>query len=182
MVGIAVHFVLAIPHHRALSLFCPDHGRRKGFGALFRPSLVSFFQNQNALAAVIFGAIFYSIILIKDLIIIDRRSAYEILMLVLSYLLIRSFFIKAGGAIDWRTIIYGRSRLGGERASSESFVKNFSATVRRSRWTRPARGGSFRRMLGWMMFLLMWQLFISRAFSPARLSLSVRDRLPDRRS
>jgi hypothetical protein len=65
-----------------------------------------FFKPQGILAAVLFAAIFYFILLIKDLLIIDRRSAYEILMLVLSYLLVRRLFLNVGGSFGWRRALF----------------------------------------------------------------------------
>ena len=49
------------------------------------------------LFAVVFGVIFYYILLIKDLVIVNRRSAYEILVITLSFFLIRDFFITYNG-------------------------------------------------------------------------------------
>ncbi len=49
-------------------------------------------QSPSLLFALIFGAVFYYLLLIKDLMIIDRRSAYDILVLALSFFLIRDFF------------------------------------------------------------------------------------------
>jgi len=80
--------------------FVPFTGAEKVSVPFFVLLLISFLQGNSILAAVIFGAIFYFIILIKDLLIIDRRSAYDILVLVLSYLLIRNFFLRVGGSLE----------------------------------------------------------------------------------
>ena len=76
--GRAVSNVLAIPHYRALSLFRSDHGCPKSCGALFRSAVDLTVAGESVLAAIIFGVIFYFILLIKDLLIIDRRSSYEV--------------------------------------------------------------------------------------------------------
>jgi hypothetical protein len=119
--------------------------------------LISLIQEQSLIAAVIFGIIFYFILLVKDLIIIDRRTAYEVLMLVLAYLLVRSFFLNVGGSFGLLTLLYGLVAAWAIGAFVVSFIKNFSAApVPRS----------FRRMLGWLAFLLSWQLLIVGTFLP----------------
>ncbi len=137
-----------------------------GAGKVSAPFLVllwiAFLQQESILAAAIFGAIFYFILLIKDLIIIDRRTAYEVLMLVLSYLLVRSFFLNVGGSFGWLTLAYGLAGAWGMSALVSSFVTNFSPETAAE--TREAR--MFRRMLGWMSFFLVWQLLIVGTFLP----------------
>ena len=54
--------------------------------------ILAYLQGQGIFPALIFSAIFYGILLIKDLLIIDRRSAYELLGLVESFLLLRIFY------------------------------------------------------------------------------------------
>src|SRR5579863_4846301 len=43
--------------------------------------LIGLLEPSNLFTALIFGAVFYFILLIKDLLIIDRRMAYEIVVL-----------------------------------------------------------------------------------------------------
>jgi hypothetical protein len=143
--------------------FVPMTGAGKVSVPFFVLLLVSLFQNQSILAALIFGIIFYFIILIKDLLIIDRRSAYEIIMLVLSYLLVRSFFVRSGGSLGGWTLVYGLIVAWAVSAMIASFVKNFSAAPETA---NSREGRSFHRMLGWMTFILMWQLLIVGLFLP----------------
>ena len=124
--------------------------------------LIALFQDQNLLAVLLFAALFYFILLIKDLLIIDRRSAYEILMLVLSYLLVRSFFLNAGASFGLRAILYGLIAAWAMSGLVGGFVKNFSAVPEDS----TSEAHAFRRMLSWMTFLLMWQLLIVGLFLP----------------
>ncbi len=49
-------------------------------------------QSPSLPFAFVFGAIFYYILLVRDLLVIDRKSTYEILVLTLSFLLLRGFF------------------------------------------------------------------------------------------
>jgi hypothetical protein len=142
--------------------FVPMTGAGKVSVPFFVLLLISLIQEQSILAAILFGVIFYFILLVKDLIIIDRRSAYEILMLVLSYLLVRSFFLNVGGSFGLRALLYGLVAAWAVSALTGSFVKNFSTVPEDS--AREAR--SFERMLGWMTFLLMWQLLIVGLFLP----------------
>ena len=127
--------------------------------------LISFPQEQSVLAAVVFGIIFYFIILIKDLIIIDRRSAYEVIMLVLSYLLVRSFFLNAGGSLSFLSLFYGLIAAWAVSAMVAGLVKNFSISVAPPVADQHEER-SFYRMLGWMTFLLMWQLLVVGLFLP----------------
>jgi len=143
--------------------FVPFTGAEKVSVPFFVLLLISFLQGNSILAAVIFGAIFYFIILIKDLLIIDRRSAYDILVLVLSYLLIRNFFLRVGGSLEGWTVVYSLVAAGAVSGMVTSFIKNFSTA-----WTEAdsPEARSFRRMLGWMTFLLMWQLLLVGLFLP----------------
>jgi len=148
--------------------FIPTTGARKVSAPFFVLLLVSFLQGQSALAAIIFAAAFYFILLIKDFIIIDRRSAYEALMLVLSYLLVRSFFLNAGGSFGLRALLYSLIAAWAVSALVTSFVRNFPAPRALSTpEAMPSREErSFYRVIGWMTFLLMWQLLIVGIFLP----------------
>ncbi len=155
--------------------FIPFVGAENVSVPFFVLLLISFFQAQSALAAVILGVIFYFMLLVKDFLIIDRRSAYEILMLVLSYLLVRNFFLSAGGSLSAWAIFYGLIVAWAVSAMIANFIKNYSAAsgvagaspAAPEEAANSRRGArSFRRMLGWMTFLLMWQLLIVGIFLP----------------
>jgi len=142
--------------------FIPITGAGKVSAPFLVLLLISLIQDQSVFAAIIFAALFYFILLIKDLIIIDRRSAYEILLLVLSYLLVRSFFLNVGGSFGLRALLYSLIAAWAASALVASFIKNFSIVPEGS----SHEAHSFQRMLGWMTFLLMWQLFIVGSFLP----------------
>jgi hypothetical protein len=165
--------------------FVPITGAGKVSVPFFVLLLAALFQGQSILAALIFGAIFYFIVLIKDFIIIDRRSAYEIIMLVLSYLLMWSFFSNVGGSLGWHALVYSLVIACAVSVLVVDFIKNFSlagpASVSASAQNTHVAGApsvarthghgahatrSFRRMLGWMIFLLMWQLLLVGLFLP----------------
>jgi hypothetical protein len=147
--------------------FVPITGAYKVSVPFFVLLLITLLQGQDVISAVIFGAVFYFIILVKDLIIINRRTTHEILMLVLSYLLIRGFFLHVGGSFGWRSLLDSAVAAFAVSVLVASFIKNFSvadALVPATANSREAR--SFRRMLGGMVFLLMWQLLIIGLFLP----------------
>ncbi len=57
-------------------------------------------QPPSLLFAAIFGLILYIILLIKDLLLIDRRSAHELVTLALAFLLLRAFYIHFNQGIS----------------------------------------------------------------------------------
>ena len=115
---------------------------------------------------MIFGIVFYFLLSVKDLIIIDRRSAYEVLMLVLSYLLLRGFFLNVGGSFGWWSLVDSAVAAVAVSVLVMSFIRNFSAAAAAPDAAGLRETRSFRRMLGWMMFLLTWQLLIVGLFLP----------------
>lgn len=142
--------------------FIPIAGSQKVSGPFFVLLLLCFATGNGILSAILFGAIFYFILLIKDLLIIDRKSAYEVLVLVLSYLAVREVYLSTGGALGGRALLYSVTGAAAIAVLVAGFVKHFSAAPDGA--AREAR--SFRRMLGWMAFILMWQLLIVGLFLP----------------
>jgi hypothetical protein len=140
--------------------FVPFSGTAKIAVPFFVLLVISFFEGQNIIWAVIFAAIFYFVMLIRDLLIIDRKSAYEILVLILSYLLIRNFFLKVGGDFGGFSLIYSFfiAVLFGGMLSS--YMNNFSIT------DSEPEARSFRRTVSGVFFILMWQLLIVGLFLP----------------
>jgi hypothetical protein len=149
--------------------FVPITGTGKISVPFFVLLLITLLQKPSVVFALIFGVVFYFLLLVKDLIIIDRRSAYEILMLVLSYLLLRGFFLNVGGSFGWWSLIDSAVAAAAVSVLVASFIKNFSgpsaaAVAMPDGSAREER--SFRRMLGWLTFLLTWQLLIVGLFLP----------------
>jgi len=142
--------------------FVPITGANKVSVPFFVLLLISLFQERGVVAAILFGVIFYFILLIKDLLIIDRRTAHEILVLVLGYLLVRSFFLNVGGSFGARAMVLGIIVAWAMSAMATNFIANFSSAPEdAARETR-----LFRRMLGWATFILMWQLLIVGSILP----------------
>lgn len=147
--------------------FFPITGTGKVSVPFFVLLLISLLQSQSIIAAILFAAIFYFILLIKDLLIIDRRSAYEVLLLVLSYLLVRSFFLNTGDSLGLRAILYSVVGAWAVSGMVISFVKNFSAAGAATKEEpEPHEARLFHRMLGWLIFLIVWQLLLVGLFLP----------------
>jgi hypothetical protein len=143
--------------------YVPIAGAGKVSAPFWVLMLLSFLEPQGWLFAIVLGAVFYFILLIKDLLIIDRRTSYEVLVFVLSYLMMRGFFLHLGenGFGGWSFIgavgvalvltLLFRSFLG-------NFLPGNEAVPQASR--------PFRRAVGWIMFIVTWQLLIVGLFLP----------------
>ncbi len=60
----------------------------------------------GSLLAVVFGLLFWYILLIKELYLIDRKTAYEVLSFVLVFLVFRLFYDRLGGGADAATFFF----------------------------------------------------------------------------
>jgi hypothetical protein len=80
VVAIALY---SIPPFRTKDLAIP-------FLVLFGMCLVG---TPSVMLAIVYGILFYGILLIKDLLVIDRRSGQGMLVMALSFLLFREFFL-----------------------------------------------------------------------------------------
>ena len=119
---------------------------------------LTLFEGPSVYFAIIFGILFYFVLVIKDLLIIDRRSAYEVLVLILSYLLFRGFFIKSGGDFGGWSLLFSCFIAAVFGFMVSGFISNFSDAFRDEK--------PFRRMVSWIMFILMWQLLLVGLFLP----------------
>ncbi len=136
--------------------YVPMAGAGKVSAPFWVLMLIAFVEPQGWLFAFVLAAVFYFILLIKDLIIIDRRTAYEVLVFVLSYLLMRDFFLNLGGQGFGGWALFGAMGVAFVlTAAFMSFVGNFSSVAR-----------PLRRVIGWAMFVLLSQLIIVTLFLP----------------
>lgn len=118
--------------------------------------LIALVEPQGWIFALILAAVFYYILLIKDLLIIDRRTAYEVLVFVLSYLLMRDFFLNLGGQAFGGWAFFGAMGVAfALTVLFGSFVGNFSSAPR-----------PLRRAIAWTIFILLWQVLIVALFLP----------------
>jgi len=114
-------------------------------------------QGPSFLSALVFGIIFYCILLIKDLLIINRRSAYEILVLAISFFLIKDFFAGYGGfnsAAFWWAF-WCAAAIG---LIVNNMMRFFADDV-------PGKG-NMRTMTSWLIALLSWQCILVGLFLP----------------
>jgi hypothetical protein len=127
---------------------------------------LAFIEPANVQFLIIFAAIFYYLLLIKDLLLIDRRSAYEILVFVLSFLLLRDFYRTFGGGLSGWGIWYAFLLAALLGILVSRFMAAFSigdpdAPDNASRTKHP-----IRRIVSWLTFLLAWQFLILGLFLP----------------
>ena len=120
--------------------------------------VLSCLQPPTVLFFLIFGALFYVLLLIKDLLLIDRATTHELLTFALVFLLIRDFYLKfdggpAGAALLFSFILAFLVAL---------LVKNYISSFRESEAFR----GGLARIGVWLSFFLTWQLVIAGLFLP----------------
>ena len=100
-VGFALFFVVALYLY-----FVPIPQSGTVAGPFFVLLLLAFLEPPSPLVAVIFAAVFFYILLVKDLILIDRQSAYEVTVLFLLFLLFLGFFERMGGSLGVFSLFY----------------------------------------------------------------------------
>jgi hypothetical protein len=120
--------------------------------------LLCLILHPSILLALILGAIFFYTLLIKDLLLIDRKSAYEVLTFLLSFLLLRSFYENAGGGLTLASLTLAFLVGFIITLLVRSFISSFSEAV-------PERA-SVRKIVYWLFFILSWQLVVAGLFLP----------------
>lgn len=75
--------------------FIPPFNSAKLLAPFATLTLLCLVQPKSLIFMVIAAALFTWILLIRDLIFIDRKSAYEILVFALSFFLVRFFYVHA---------------------------------------------------------------------------------------
>jgi hypothetical protein len=114
---------------------------------------------------VIFGLLFWYILLIKDLYIIDRKSAYEILALTLIFLLLRVFYLAMDGRAGMLVVLYAFVVAGLFSGLMSGFMGRFSSiNVAEPDATSPQK--PLHRTIVVVAFLLFFQLLITGLFLP----------------
>ena len=122
--------------------------------------ILAFFEPPSIIFGFIFAALFYYLSLIKNLLLIDRKTAYEILIIILSFLLIRGFYERWGGSIGGASLwgaFFVAAILG---ILLDSFMRNFGGSSE-----VPQIEGA-RRISGWLSFVLFWQALMAGLFLP----------------
>lgn len=116
--------------------------------------------------AIIFGFLFWYTLLIKDLYIIDRKSAYEMLSLAVIFLLMRSFYLDMGGQPG--SLVAGLSAFilaGLFAAIMNGFINGFPVETP-TEITSAANQKVLRRITTLAIFLLFFQLLLVGLFLP----------------
>jgi hypothetical protein len=118
--------------------------------------ILAFAEPANPAFIIIFAAIFYYLLLIKDLLLIDRKSAYEILIFILSFFLLHDFYRASGGGLSGWGIWY-------------TFLLAILLGILASRFMTSLSSGDSQphaRITPWLIFLLSWQFLILGLFLP----------------
>jgi hypothetical protein len=109
--------------------------------------------------AIVFAAFFYYLLLIKDLLLIDRKAAYEILVLGLFFFLFRSFYAQFGGTgVHASSLLYSFLMAILFALSLNSFILCFEESN--------SFNMSLRKAASWLSFVIMWQFLILGLFLP----------------
>ncbi len=136
--------------------FVPVPQSRTVAGPFLVLLLLTFLEPVSLLVALIFAAIFFYILLIKELILIDRKSAYEITILSLIFLLFLGFFERMGGSINLSSLFY--SLAGAVIAGF--LVREFI------RFGVPSGREALARPVVLLSTVLMWQFLVVALFLP----------------
>lgn len=136
-------------------------------------------QATGFYAAAIFGLIFWYILLIKEFYIVDRKSAYEILLLALTYFLFRIFYMKVGGGLGAGAVFAALFVAVAVGVLFSSFVKIFGEEMEEvengdmKKDSTPTSGGGIsarrrflRQVISFAVFLVVFELLITGLFLP----------------
>lgn len=113
--------------------------------------ILCFVQPPSILFAAVFGAIFYVALLIKGLLLINRRSAYELLVLALAFLLLRDFYLTFNSGVSG-TAFFGALFLAAALALLLRCLVNADRDI--------------MRVVTWLSFLLFTQILFVGLFLP----------------
>jgi hypothetical protein len=138
--------------------FIPISESGKVAGPFLVLLLLSALEPPSILFMVIFGAIFLYILLIKGLVLIDRKSAYEVLVFFLSFILFRDFYIRFGDTVNLATFLYAFLAAFAFSILFGSFISCF--------WDELPEQRHYRRMVSWLTILIAWQVLLAGLFLP----------------
>jgi len=125
--------------------------------------LLTYIEPQNILFLLVFVVLFYYLLLIKDLLLIDRKSAYEFIIFVMAFFLIRSFYEHLGtGIITGTSLWYGFLVAAVVGLLVDGFLRVFPTATQREGFELDAS----RHVAAWLTFLLIWQFLILGLFLP----------------
>lgn len=132
--------------------------------------LLSMMEPHGIILAVILGGLFFYILLIRDFLLIDRKSAYEILIFFLTFLALRLFYIDMHPGIHLASILSAFLIAIVFSLLIDGFTSSFDEQASSSGSTIDAGSHSSRRRLrrvaAWLSFFIMWQVLIATLFLP----------------
>jgi hypothetical protein len=136
----------------------PFFNSRRLFWPFFALLVLTYLEPGNLVYLIFFAAFFYYLLLIKNLLLIDRKSAYELLVLALSFFLIRSFYEQLGtGLLTAASLWYGFLLAVLIGFLVGSFIRYFSENAGKD---------PVRRLSAWLVFILVWQFLSLGLFLP----------------
>lgn len=132
--------------------------------------LLTFLEPVNLLLAFIFGIVFFYILLVKELILIDRKSAYEVTVLSLMFLLLLGFYERFGGSLDILSLYYSLCGAAIMGFLTWSFIRFGYPTAEPSGVLDVAEGygnlPALSRISVVLSVVLMWQFLLVALFLP----------------
>jgi hypothetical protein len=138
--------------------FFPFFNSWKFFWPFFVLLVLTYIEPASLPFLVVFAALFYYLLLMKDLLLIDRKSAYELLVLVLSFFLLGDFYGQFGThGITGTSLWFGFLTVALIGLLLGGFIRSFSGDVDKN---------SMRRVTVWLAFVLLLQFLILGLFLP----------------
>lgn len=121
--------------------------------------ILTYIEPADAAYLLIFALFFYYLILIKDLLLIDRKGAYELLVLALSFFFFRDFYERFGAAgispiATWYAFLVA--------AFFGLLAKSFMNALKEPE----APPGKLPMPAGWLSFVVAWQFLLIGLFLP----------------
>jgi hypothetical protein len=135
--------------------FIPFFNSRKLFWPFFALVVLTYIEPANPVYLLLFAVLFYYLLLIKDLLLIDRQVAYELLIIALEFFLIRSFYGHFGIMLMTTAAVWYSLLL----AMIIGLLVN-------SMILYVAEGSFLRRPAVWFATILVWQFLLLGLFLP----------------
>jgi len=120
--------------------------------------ILSYVQAPGWFFAVIFGLMFYFLLLIKELLLVERRSAYELLVFLLSFLLLRDFYLRFNQGVAGTAPLFALLVAALVALLLRNYIRAFEGGEERH--------PGLRRVSVGFSFLLFWQILMIGLFLP----------------
>ena len=148
--------------------FAPFSQARKVIAPFVVLVALGAFVSPGIAMAVILGLLFWYILLIKGLYVIDRRTAYEILMLALIFFLVRGFYEHLGAGFTGPAPLFFALVIGAASGwLFASFIGNFAEADPAGEEGRAASGGGLRRRVAaFAVLFIIFEIMLAGLFLP----------------